>query len=281
MQTKLACFVVALLVLGIGVMSGQENKILQFPEFTTEPRWARAQDQKQDVVYLKNGSIIRGYIIEQIPNQTIKIKTSDGSVFVYSMNDVEKITKEDRSAGAATAAPKPLGSGAYSVNPLGFLQLGPVLQAEFKAAPSLLVGPYVRLLGLGLVTHALASYDKLDAGSLAIGGTFRYFFGDPDLHDHFYAGAIAEYGFGGGTISEDSYVNGRYVDGIYKFAYMGFGTNFGYRWRFDSPLFIGLGIMAGASSETSDYRESPQRTDYPKKTYFIGMVEFTIGFETK
>ena len=62
---------------------------------------------------------------------------------------------------------------------------------------------------------------------------------------------------------------------------MGFGTNFGYRWRFDSPLFIGLGIMAGGASETSDYRESPQRTDYPKKTYFIGMVEFTIGFETK
>jgi len=281
MQTKLACFVVALLLLGIGVLSGQENKILQLPEFTAEQRWAPAQDQKQDVVYLKNGSIIRGYIVEQIPNQTIKIKTSDGSVFVYSMNDVERITKEDRPAGAATAALKPLGSAAYSVNPLGFLQIGPVLQAEFKAAPSLLVGPYVRLLGLGLVTHALASYDKLDAGSLAIGGTFRYFFGDPDLHDHFYAGAIAEYGFGGGTISEDSYVNGRYVDGIYKFAYMGFGTNFGYRWRFDSPLFIGLGIMAGASSETSDYRESPQRTDYPKKTYFIGMVEFTIGFETK
>ncbi len=31
-----------------------------------------------DVVYLKNGSIIRGIIIEQIPNTTIKLKTSDG-----------------------------------------------------------------------------------------------------------------------------------------------------------------------------------------------------------
>lgn len=47
-----------------------------------------------DVVYLKNGSIIRGMIIEQVPNQQIKVKTSDGSVFVYAMSDVEKMTKE-------------------------------------------------------------------------------------------------------------------------------------------------------------------------------------------
>ena len=49
----------------------------------------------QDVVYLKNGSIIRGTIIEQVPNKSLKIKTNDGSVFVYEINDVEKITKEE------------------------------------------------------------------------------------------------------------------------------------------------------------------------------------------
>lgn len=47
-----------------------------------------------DVVYCKNGSVIKGVIIEQIPNQSIKIQTSDGNIFVYSMEDVEKITKE-------------------------------------------------------------------------------------------------------------------------------------------------------------------------------------------
>lgn len=49
----------------------------------------------QDVVYLKNGSIIRGIVIEQIPNKSLKIKTSDGSVFVYDIVDIEKITKEE------------------------------------------------------------------------------------------------------------------------------------------------------------------------------------------
>ena len=48
----------------------------------------------QDVVYLKNGSIIRGLIIEQIPNVSLKIQTVDGSVFVYKIDEIEKMTKE-------------------------------------------------------------------------------------------------------------------------------------------------------------------------------------------
>ncbi len=50
----------------------------------------------QEVVYLKNGSIIRGTIMEQVPGVSLKIQTADGSVFVYSMDEVEKITKEPK-----------------------------------------------------------------------------------------------------------------------------------------------------------------------------------------
>ena len=48
----------------------------------------------QEVVYLKNGSVIRGVVIEQVPGISLKIQTGDGSIFAYSMADVEKITKE-------------------------------------------------------------------------------------------------------------------------------------------------------------------------------------------
>ena len=47
-----------------------------------------------DVVHLKNGSIIKGIVIETIPNETIKIETADGSIFVYPFDEVQKITKE-------------------------------------------------------------------------------------------------------------------------------------------------------------------------------------------
>lgn len=49
-----------------------------------------------EVVYLKNGSIIRGVIIEQIPGKSIKIETEGGNVFVYTYDEIEKITKEPR-----------------------------------------------------------------------------------------------------------------------------------------------------------------------------------------
>jgi len=53
-----------------------------------------AQTNYQDVVYLKNGSIVRGIITEQIPNESLKIETADGNAFIFQMSDVEKITKE-------------------------------------------------------------------------------------------------------------------------------------------------------------------------------------------
>ena len=48
----------------------------------------------QEVVYLKNGSVVRGVIIEQVPNESLKIQTADGSIFAYKMDEVLKISKE-------------------------------------------------------------------------------------------------------------------------------------------------------------------------------------------
>jgi len=58
------------------------------------PFISKAQTNYEDVVYLKNGSIIHGIIIEQIPNKSIKLQTRDGNVFVYKIDEIEKMTKE-------------------------------------------------------------------------------------------------------------------------------------------------------------------------------------------
>ncbi|MDX2129002.1 MAG: hypothetical protein SFU91_08200 [Chloroherpetonaceae bacterium] len=70
-------------------------KLLLFSFLILFSSLAFAQNQSQDVVYLKNGSIIRGSIIELIPEKTITIETIDGSKFIFKMAEVEKITKED------------------------------------------------------------------------------------------------------------------------------------------------------------------------------------------
>lgn len=55
---------------------------------------ALSQENDEDVVYLKTGGILRGSIVELAPDQYVKIETAEGNVFVYQMNEIEKITKE-------------------------------------------------------------------------------------------------------------------------------------------------------------------------------------------
>ena len=56
---------------------------------------ATAQET-EDVVYLKNGSVVRGTITELTPNTNLKIRTRDGSLFVFEMDEVERVAKEPR-----------------------------------------------------------------------------------------------------------------------------------------------------------------------------------------
>lgn len=46
-----------------------------------------------ETVYLKNGSIINGEIIEYQPDKQVKILTADNSVFVCNVEDIEKVTR--------------------------------------------------------------------------------------------------------------------------------------------------------------------------------------------
>lgn len=53
---------------------------------------------QKEVVYLKNGNVVKGSVIEQVPNESIKIQTQDGSIFVYQNSEITKITKEEQNS---------------------------------------------------------------------------------------------------------------------------------------------------------------------------------------
>jgi hypothetical protein len=57
------------------------------------PVFAFSQNM-QDVIYLKDGSIYKGVIIEEIPGKTYKIESSGGNIFAVQAEEVEKLTKE-------------------------------------------------------------------------------------------------------------------------------------------------------------------------------------------
>ena len=52
----------------------------------------------EDVVYLKDGGVRRGLILEQVPNESVKLKTAYGEIFVIKWSDIFKIGKEEKTA---------------------------------------------------------------------------------------------------------------------------------------------------------------------------------------
>ena len=238
-----------------------------------------AQEKTEDVVYLKNGSIIRGTIIEQIPNKSIRIQTRDGSIFFYEMDEIEKITKEPRISVKSFG--KPLGKSAFYFNPLGFLQFGPTLGAEFGIVSNTFFDVHLRYSALGVVYQALESdgfEDEVSFGSMAFGAGFKQFIDNPYLPNRFYFGGFIEYGWGGSRGDLDTEWEWEAED-----AYIVFLTNFGHRWRFPSRIFVNFGLFAGIVKMTKDEWWETKNPDEVFKDdlaiYFFGMLEFSVGRE--
>ena len=66
--------------------------------------------QLEDVVYLKDGSVIRGTIVEQRPGESVLIRTRDGNQFRYRMDQIDRLAKEAAPRPAVVVAPKSVGA---------------------------------------------------------------------------------------------------------------------------------------------------------------------------
>ncbi len=51
-------------------------------------------EQTEDVVYLDNGGIVRGTILEHVPDRYLKIKRQDGKEFNYRMQEIVNISRQ-------------------------------------------------------------------------------------------------------------------------------------------------------------------------------------------
>lgn len=54
-----------------------------------------AESVVRDVVKLKDGSVVKGSIIEMTPNQSVQLTTQDGNILVYQMADILEISHEE------------------------------------------------------------------------------------------------------------------------------------------------------------------------------------------
>ena len=83
---------------------------------------ASAEVKVLDVVHLTDGNMVTGEIIETIPKETIKIKTTDGKLITYPFDQIEKIDRVEVEFKNRTTAT--VRAAVFPIFPVGLLSFG-------------------------------------------------------------------------------------------------------------------------------------------------------------
>ena len=127
-----------------------------------------AQRGKRDVVYLKNGSIVRGTIVLQDPGKLIKLKTADNSLWVFSNDQIDSITRPIR-------VHAPHKTGYFNLTELGVLAGN---YANATKAPLSLLNISSWYFEKGFSTGLGVGIEFSNETYLPVVADFRYYFRD-------------------------------------------------------------------------------------------------------
>lgn len=164
----------------------------------------------------------------------------------------------------------PISRFALSLNPLGFLQFGPILNAEVGLTKKLVLNAHVRFAPVGLLSYVVTDWPDKYTG-LGYGGGAIYFFGES--RNKPYAGILTEYQRNGNTYDEGESYEETEIDRVLVFL-----LNGGYRFRFDSGFFINTGVFLGFGY--TNWTSEDQWGDYKGSDITpAGLIEVTFGFE--
>lgn len=235
------------------------KKILLFFAFLMFVCAGYAQNY-QEVVYLKNGSVIRGTVIEQAPGSYIKVKTSDGSIFAYNYSDVEKIVKDtnttvrrsnDRSNSGLRLGYKGFVDLGYSV---GFGDYS-ADRAEFSTTHGVQINKYI-FAGAGVGVNYF--YDNEKVG-VPIYVDARYTALDKRITPF----VEAKVGYAVGD-----------VDGVYASPSVGCRFRMGNKSAFN----VSVGYTLFTTEVTTIYK-SGRHVSYDESTEITNAATFRVGFE--
>ncbi len=198
------------------------------------------------------------------------------------------LTKEQTAFSAVTNSPhsirefadEDISKFALSLNPLGFIQFGPVISAEFGIKENIALNTHVRFPSLGVLTYVVKYHDDgLDELSgIAFGGGLIYFFGENMSKP--YVGGMLEYHRTVSLYAKSENWEWSQTDQSGVFIFNG-----GYRWRFEGGFFVNTGVFFGASMGGYDweYADPSYDPDEPggdgKDVTPFGMFEVSLGLE--
>ncbi len=134
------------------------------------PMGLMAQKGKKDVVYLKNGSVVRGTIVLQDPGKLIKLKTSDNSLWVFKIAEIDSITRPEPVHVKVT-----LNTGYFNLTEIG------ILAGTFSNAtrtPLSLMNINSWYFANGIATGLGVGVELSQESYLPVVADFRYYFRD-------------------------------------------------------------------------------------------------------
>ena len=148
-----------------------------------------AQKEQQDVIFLKNGSIINGKIIEIKVNESIKIVNNCGDTWVINQTDIERVEKREvmvksKKIKDTLSIPKSYKhSGFYSGIQMAFLK-GTMEDTPLPNLSLVFTGGYQFSWGLNL--GAGIGIDLMEESYLPVVLDLKYVFRDSKVSPYFY-----------------------------------------------------------------------------------------------
>lgn len=170
----------------------------------------------------------------------------------------------------------------FSLNPLGLLQFGPMLQYESRMGnSSAYLVPHLRLGYLGVLSHLVWTEGEegaiLSPLNIGLGLGVRGLTPMSGNNNAMYYGGFMEY-----SVAKTRFDVGEPYETLESASMLTIMFNGGYRWRFPSGRFLNLGIYAGPSLTLMDeewYVETGELYATYNETMFIGMLELSFGWE--
>lgn len=151
-----------------------------------------AQEKLQDVIYLNNGSILHGEIIEIKANESITMISNCGDKWVLIQSDIKRIAKEPVSGIISKTSDEVLSykyQGFYSNINIG-IQFSGDMESPFPPLSFMFISGYQ--FDWGLAVGAGLGFDLVDETYMPLVGDIRYSFKDSKVsHFVYFQGGYA------------------------------------------------------------------------------------------
>jgi len=125
--------------------------------------------QKTDEVRLKSGSVIRGSIIEIIPEGKVTINDISGNTWVFNMNEIERIGQVETPPRSSR---EQFGTGLVNMTTIGFLAGS---NTSTQVAPFSLISSFGYKNSLGIYTGFASGLEFLNINHIPVFLDLQYF----------------------------------------------------------------------------------------------------------